>query len=620
MSRTRIEVWSNPFPFPANESWMEVPALVGNGGRIECAALAAGKIWFGDETILTFTYTEAQGSPDLAVKDGVAVMVCRGPNQSLLWSLREPSRPWPARAQTLADLRLAGRPSLVSTESYFCLALRTPENGVELWRSSRGVDWKRVIAGIPCNRDPKITTRGAEVWMAAPPDGSRIGLKMADLGASEMQWRDVPTPGLETIQFEHNVAIAWLGDWLYAAFRAPDRHLRVYASPGGTGSWKEVFSVGVQCYQPPDLRVVEGMLRVAWQHPAQNGSYRYAVGIPAENQPLTEVPPRGDSAWACILKRFAPKVVLHPNETCNPHDVLSFLGSVSMKLDRMGPINKTIHERVGDPGKLATAYSDVYLDFPPGTSIDTMVKNDKFKNKKKALQSIDSNRFYPDGAKDNKLDPEYIFDDGGNKTLRKGKSNADLLAGDAPCYCRVRVLAGGTQVDLQYHFFYAYNDMGFLSLGEHVGDWERITVRVKAPFASSSDIVRMVYAGHGGGGSYAGDQNKYAEGFAPGTHPEIYSARGSHASYNPKKPDDNWGPFKDQRGNGAHWYTWANLREIAWNHSLSSGDESLEAYSVEIQEPDMRWLWYPGVWGQSTLPESPDGPGMSTVFWIGDKD
>ncbi len=75
--------------------------------------------------------------------------------------------------------------------------------------------------------------------------------------------------------------------------------------------------------------------------------------------------------------------------------------------------------------------------------------------------------------------------------------------------------------DIQYWFFYAYND----SVGpvNHEGDWEHITVSVN----SKLQFVEAIYAQHEYYKRYTSKQLT----FVRQTHPIVYVADGSHASY-----------------------------------------------------------------------------------------
>ena len=84
------------------------------------------------------------------------------------------------------------------------------------------------------------------------------------------------------------------------------------------------------------------------------------------------------------------------------------------------------------------------------------------------------------------------------------------------------------RISLQYFFFYPFNDFNNL----HEGDWERIAIEFAAPNARSAlnqDPDLVAYSQHYGGetASWGGDKLEIVD----GTHPVVYVAAGSHASY-----------------------------------------------------------------------------------------
>jgi hypothetical protein len=108
---------------------------------------------------------------------------------------------------------------------------------------------------------------------------------------------------------------------------------------------------------------------------------------------------------------------------------------------------------------------------------------------------------------------------------------------------------------ITYWFFYAYND-GF-SLGNHEGDWEAIVVRLN----NDNRATEVSYNRHNCNRVFDWEDirktNSRGRVRASGTHPLVYSARGSHASYaGPGRriqvcgtPGD--APVYDYIGNGA---------------------------------------------------------------------
>ncbi len=134
-----------------------------------------------------------------------------------------------------------------------------------------------------------------------------------------------------------------------------------------------------------------------------------------------------------------------------------------------------------------------------------------------------------------------------------------------------------------YWFFYPYNDFPVEGgLGDHEGDWERISVVTDA----DDRPQRVVYSQH---------ENRCSENWqdviGPDGRPQVYVAAGAHGSY-PKPGDyDNpakFVPIDDHTSDGAKWETWRSIRD------------------VEAQE----WWRYRGGWGKKGHDISLPGTGV----------
>jgi hypothetical protein len=103
--------------------------------------------------------------------------------------------------------------------------------------------------------------------------------------------------------------------------------------------------------------------------------------------------------------------------------------------------------------------------------------------------------------------------------------------------------------DITYWFFYAYND-GF-GPQNHEGDWERIEVHLNA----RNRAVSTEYHQHAGSQTLSwADTPKVGR-----THPVVFSAQGSHASY-PTAGSHHFGT--DHTNRGKAWSTWDALIDV----------------------------------------------------------
>ncbi|MCA9705672.1 MAG: Vps62-related protein [Myxococcales bacterium] len=88
---------------------------------------------------------------------------------------------------------------------------------------------------------------------------------------------------------------------------------------------------------------------------------------------------------------------------------------------------------------------------------------------------------------------------------------------------------GGGVVDLVYFVYYPYNrgkSVVDTIWGNHVGDWEHITVRLLEQPDGSLAPSQVYLSAHGFGGAYDWGSGEVA--LHDGTHPVVYSAWGSH--------------------------------------------------------------------------------------------
>ena len=150
-----------------------------------------------------------------------------------------------------------------------------------------------------------------------------------------------------------------------------------------------------------------------------------------------------------------------------------------------------------------------------------------------------------------------------------------FFAGDldhAPVYAYYADKGGGV-VDLVYFFWYPYNrgkEVVDTIWGNHVGDWEHITVRLLQDMQGELVPDQVYLSAHDFGGAYAwADIEKFES-----THPVVYAAWGSHGVW--KDPGDHvymtigeevlgvcvtlvCADLTDETAPGVAWDTWTRV-------------------------------------------------------------
>lgn len=174
--------------------------------------------------------------------------------------------------------------------------------------------------------------------------------------------------------------------------------------------------------------------------------------------------------------------------------------------------------------------------------------------------------------------------------LESPSDTLDFFAGDlagAPVYAFYADKGGGV-VDLVYFFWFPYNrgkSVVDTIWGNHVGDWEHITVRLlRQP--DESLLPQQVYlSAHSFGGAYGWDEvERHAE-----THPVVYAAWGSHGLWS--APGDHvymtigeevlgvcvtivCADLTDETAAGIAWDTWERVAGFDYGAKEGLGGES----------------------------------------------
>jgi hypothetical protein len=172
-------------------------------------------------------------------------------------------------------------------------------------------------------------------------------------------------------------------------------------------------------------------------------------------------------------------------------------------------------------------------------------------------------------------------------------------------------------ISIQYWFFYPYND--FIGGFNHESDWEHITVQLNA----SQQPTQLIYAAHFSPKTWPA----YQVTWYGGTHPQVWVADGSHASYASE------GECDATLVEGVYASCWTNLdqRWFTWSGG-KGGDQGLQGGGlVNMGEytppgtagtkrplPGQDWIKFSGHWGEegtSDLTSGQPGPAQHTTDW-----
>jgi hypothetical protein len=275
-----------------------------------------------------------------------------------------------------------------------------------------------------------------------------------------------------------------------------------------------------------------------------------------------------------VARDLAPKIYLHPGERFYPSSLEYFFPNVNMT-NRYGK-------------KVPASYQEVPL------RPSNLAMKDEFKSyflmSKQKLKC------------DSCIDPTFF----------RGQNPSKV---SVPVYT-IFSKKSETITDIVYFLFYPYNRGkrvciglytdwggcagGYSTFGHHVGDWEHMTIRLK-----NNRPTKIFLASHDKGKVLdMHSHNNQATEFR-GTHPIVYSAKGSHGLYE-KAGSYNYKSLAggdsliDYTGKGAAWNTWENLKIYGIYHPSGKN----------VFSGEWKWLNYRGRWGNPrgsqklTLPDS----------------
>ncbi|NEW04864.1 Vps62-related protein [Paenibacillus sp. SYP-B3998] len=301
-----------------------------------------------------------------------------------------------------------------------------------------------------------------------------------------------------------------------------------------------------------------------------------------------------DSLEQTLLTQYAPKLYLHPDEDNKPSSIDWYLQRVSMRFHHDGGCS-----------------DDQILALGSVTQTNLSQQAHQTKN---WVCSHSGDNVLSSQARNTRADEGFFLqppnDNHMDDTVHLGSSDS----ADWKAYAHVKpssVSAGG--YDIQYWFFYPYNDAPSVAGLDfnHEGDWEHITVTVD----SSKRFVSAYFAAHNGEGKdYSASQLQFAtkDGVLATnsqkltndyTHPVLYSAIGTHASYPTAGTQSRGGVLpNDYTGNGSSsntYYHVVNLGEL--KHPLNG----------------QAFINYAGLWGEigaTDISTGPVGPAFQSAW------
>jgi hypothetical protein len=204
-----------------------------------------------------------------------------------------------------------------------------------------------------------------------------------------------------------------------------------------------------------------------------------------------------------------------------------------------------------------------------------------------------SGRSYPSGSGDH-VPGEHFFLEVRNDGDHGGSTN--------PADWRVYGHVYGNNiggVDVQYWFFYAYND-NFATFN-HEGDWESVAVRLRGDGSTDS----VFYCKHGDC-----EQKQPWQVSWYGSHPTVWVADGSHASYENESECD-WsvitegGPDSCETNDAFRWFTWSGGR--GGNAGLQGGGV-INMGEKGAPLNGQSFIHFNGKWGEIGTSDDTSGP------------
>ena len=259
-----------------------------------------------------------------------------------------------------------------------------------------------------------------------------------------------------------------------------------------------------------------------------------------------------------VVAKYAPLVRLHPKEVDGPASATDFIAASTLVWSHArGCADHAFARPVSEKGLKQGSYSDSPLldhhrlnPFDPHYNPCQTDTSMTYRSNALTAPRAGNNPFedQPEG---------FFLDLSNNDQARKG------IGASAPVYYQFQ----STPNTVTFWFFYSYNrDPDSAGQVNHEGDWERITLLLDA----NNYPTKVVYSSHNNQACLLpwASAPKYSKN--GGTHPVVYSAKGSHAS----RPyaSDVWATdfvlaADSTADKGVAWQTWDRPRSVtgeAW--------------------------------------------------------
>jgi parallel beta-helix repeat protein len=283
-----------------------------------------------------------------------------------------------------------------------------------------------------------------------------------------------------------------------------------------------------------------------------------------------------------IVKKYAPLVYLHSDDDYRPGDPMSFISSSELRwshqaqylIFQCGDHTEVPRGEINANNLGATAQLP-YSHMPKvhsESSCEHRTDITKLKANEYTRPFGGNDRHNVLGWEQDYMKEGFFLDPDNEQEARAGNPAGETTFSGAPVFYEYK-----EHQFIAYWFFYPYDEFkpGLIPLQYHEGDWERIIVKLN----NSDELTNVSFDSHGKPKSYEASEIEFE-----GTHPVVYSATGSHASY---RFVGNYpvfgGAFSDRTNKGPKWTSWSNLND------------------VKLQP----WYGFGGAWGEVELGHSP---------------